>query len=111
VTNFEAAKLAIESQESFDLILLDHRLPRADLGNLEDEDFSRFSESLEEIGYSLIPTIREHQPAGTIVGTSSMSRELKDYPHKPDETLRKVNLYNPEEEFEPMLRRLIGKIN
>jgi len=62
VINFDAAKLAIESGEEFQLILLDHRMPRRDVGNLEEEDFSKFSKRLEDIGYGLIPLIRAEQP-------------------------------------------------
>jgi CheY-like chemotaxis protein len=107
VTNFEAASAAIESEQKFDLVLLDHRMPRIDLGDLEDTDFDAFSRSLENIGYSLIPKIRELQPQSTIIGTSSMSSELRNYPHKPDQIINKSQMSEPEKEFLPLLRRLI----
>lgn len=107
VTNFDDALGRIRSDEHFELILLDHRMPRVNVGDLEDRDFDAFSEALEDIGYGLIPEIRRLHPESIIIGTSSMSSELRSYPHKPDETVKKSDLYNPEKEFAPLLRRLI----
>lgn len=67
---FNDAKKEVE-KKSYDMVFLDHRLPYNDLGNLEDVDFDKFSESLEYIGYKLIETIKRKNPNTIIVGTSS----------------------------------------
>ena len=107
VTNFEAAKLAIASNAEFELIILDHRMPRSDVGNLEDRDPRAFSESLVDIGYTLIPEIREARPNCKVIGTSSMGQELAKMP-QPDGQVDKSRLYSPEIEFSPMLRSMFS---
>jgi len=61
------------SSHSYDLILLDHRMPCQDTGELETEDFNAFCSRLENIGYGLIPLIKEKSPSAVIIGTSSLS--------------------------------------
>jgi len=73
----------------YEIILLDHRLPRENTGDLEDMNFEAFTEGLEEIGYSLIPGIKGLNPATVVIGTSSLSkRELGEAP-SPDYTMGK----------------------
>lgn len=108
ITNFEAAREIIQSGDEFQLILLDHRMPRIDVGDLEDQDFDKFCASLIDIGYTLIPEIRERMPNAKIIGTSSMKSELKNFPHKPDANIDKTKMYSPEVEFSPKLRELFG---
>jgi len=65
--NYEAAEREIR-QRNFDLILLDHRMPRREGGEAE------------KIGYGLIPMIRELSPQSTVIGTSgSGDEELKGF--------------------------------
>ena len=107
VTSFAEAEQAIKEKDSIDLILLDHRMPHTPQGTLEDDDFDAFCETLGNIGYSLIPLIRERQPDAVIIGTSSMSSELRNYPHKPDESIDKSKIHSPEQELSPLLRKLV----
>jgi len=87
--SFTAAEQAIEG-ERYDIILLDHRLPREDTGNLEMEDMSSFSDLLREIGYNLIPQIKEKCPETIIIGTSSLrSKALRNF-LQPDHTMSKT---------------------
>ncbi len=107
VTNYTDAEKEIASEERFDLILLDHRLPRVDVGDLEDRDMRAFSDKLADIGYNLIPTIRTQQPQSIIIGTSSMRDEIEGLEQMPDENIVKSDMYFPEKEFSPLLRRLV----
>tara|TARA_Y100000310_G_scaffold319609_1_gene375071 strand:+ start:377 stop:802 length:426 start_codon:yes stop_codon:yes gene_type:complete len=99
---FNDAKQKIERNE-YNIILLDHRMPRTDVGNLEDEDFQRFSNSLQNIGYSLIPLIREKNPKCVIIGTSSLRSELESFPN-PDHKIDKS--YDPESELSPIFQSI-----
>jgi CheY-like chemotaxis protein len=75
---------------SYDVILLDHRMPYEDKGDLDERDLKTFSDTLENIGYSLIPKIKERNPDTVVVGTSSLSaHELRSY-DKPDFTMEKT---------------------
>lgn len=77
-------------QKGYNVVLLDHRLPRENMGNLEDTDFRRFSDSLENIGYSLIGSIREYNPKTIVIGTSSLSaKKLRGQP-VPDHVMSKM---------------------
>ena len=83
------AERLFDSKE-YDIILLDNRMPMENLGDLEDTDFEKFSQSLKNIGYSLIPRIREKSPHALIIGTSSLSRdELRELP-TPDYKMSKM---------------------
>ncbi len=108
ITNFDAAREIINSGSEFQIVLLDHRLPRVDLGNLEEDDFEDFSARLLDIGYTLIPEIRASLPNAKIIGTSSMKSELKNLPHQPDASINKSQMYSPETEFSPKLRELLS---
>jgi len=46
------------SDQDYELVLLDNRIPYEDQGDLEDVNMNKFSASLENIGYSLIPIIK-----------------------------------------------------
>jgi CheY-like chemotaxis protein len=74
VRSYNDAKEQIE-KEIFDIIFLDHRLPYDDLGDLEDKDFDKFSDSLRYIGYSLIETIKKNNPSTVVIGTSSEAKK------------------------------------
>lgn len=66
------------SEESYDLILLDHRMPYTD-PKCTDRDKS-FSEKCESIGYGLVPVIRKKDPKTLIIGTSSLDKaDLRGY--------------------------------
>lgn len=94
-TSVEVARCYEEAREmlgreQYGIVLLDHRMPRIDVGNLEETDFTRFCDSLDSIGYSLIPSIREQCPGAVIIGTSSSSpEELRGMP-TPDYTIGKT---------------------
>ena len=62
---FEEARGYVENS-LYDLVLLDHNLPLRD------------GLSAEDVGYSLIPQIRERNPSTYIVGTSSNDRLPSD---------------------------------
>jgi CheY-like chemotaxis protein len=73
---------------TYDLVLLDHRMPRKVVCT-EEEDFDRFSRSLESIGYGLIPLIRERNPSAVVIGTSSLKQhETCQFP-QPDYSISK----------------------
>jgi CheY-like chemotaxis protein len=84
---YNEAEKAIDSKV-YDFIFLDHRLPLEDQGNLEDEDMDKFSASLKNMGYELIPRIRANGKT-IIIGTSSMVRELQHEP-SPDYSMSKM---------------------
>lgn len=86
---YSSAKEKISSNKYW-TVLLDNRMPYLDQGNLEDRDMERFSASLEEIGYNLIPLIKSRNPKTIVIGTSSLSqRDLRGSP-TPDFTMSKM---------------------
>lgn len=66
-----AEKLISEYQ--YDVIFLDHRMPYEDPGCTDTEDFDRFCDQLKNIGYGLLPLIKDKQPGAIVIGTSSLS--------------------------------------
>jgi len=60
-------------QNGYDVVILDHRMPLTNVGDLEDTDFQAFSDSLRNVGYSLIPQIKSHNAQTVVIGTSSLS--------------------------------------
>ncbi|OGY48255.1 MAG: hypothetical protein A3D39_00120 [Candidatus Buchananbacteria bacterium RIFCSPHIGHO2_02_FULL_39_17] len=92
-------------ENNYALILLDNRMSYHDLGELEHTDFDRFCDSLQNIGYTLIPLIKERNQQTVIIGTSSLSAgELEDLP-TPDYTMSKM--YGQAEDD---LARILGEI-
>ncbi len=86
---YDEAEEQIE-QDIFDIVLLDHRMPRRNQGDLEERDMKAFGETCEGIGYSLIEPIRRRSPRTVVIGTSSMSGdELRGQP-SPDYTMSKM---------------------
>lgn len=78
------------SENDYDMVLLDNRMPRENQGNLEETDFDTFCSRLENIGYTLIPDIKRKNPNTVIIGTSSLSKgELRSLP-APDCTMSKM---------------------
>ena len=91
----------------YQFILLDHRLPMNDPGNLEDTDFESFSDSLVNIGYTLISGIKERNLPTVIIGTSSLhGSELRDMP-SPDYKMSKM-WGESETDLEKILRTISG---
>lgn len=88
-TNYSDARDKISSN-SYDVVLLDHRMPMNDVGDLESKDMKAFSASLENIGYSLIPVIESRNPRTIIIGTSSLSKKELGELLSPDFTIRKT---------------------
>ncbi len=78
----------------YDVVFLDHRMPMHDPGCTDTEN--HLTMLLEDIGYLLIPLIRETSLGTIVVGTSSMSEErLSVYP-KPDFNMQKYEDIPPE---------------
>lgn len=82
---------AFVKEQIFDFILLDHRLPYDDPGNLEETDFDKFSDMLDDLGYSLISRIKEKNPKTIIIGTSSLGKEALAYGN-PDCSISKLEV-------------------
>jgi CheY-like chemotaxis protein len=84
------------AQTEYDVVLLDNKLPRYDVGNLEDTNMRAFCDTLEYIGYTLVPFIQQGLPNALVIGTSSMTDdELKAHNlQKPTYSLDKQNLYD-----------------
>lgn len=90
---------------SYDVILLDHRMPRNDVGDLESRDMIKFSSLLENIGYTLIPQIKARNQSTLVIGTSSLSvDELKGLP-VPDYIIGKGS-----EELNKDLEKILGEV-
>ncbi len=68
----EASELLTQNQ--YDLILLDHRIPIQPTGNLENENFDLFSAQLANVGYGLVHLIQQRSSNSILIGTSSLSR-------------------------------------
>ncbi|MBI4170270.1 MAG: hypothetical protein HY514_01130 [Candidatus Aenigmarchaeota archaeon] len=95
------------SESNYQMVLLDNRMPYEDQGDLERTDFDRFCSSLENIGYALIPVIKEKNPNTVIVGTSSLSKgELRGLP-TPDYTMSKM-WGDAETDLESVLNKIKG---
>ena len=87
--HYNDAKEKILKKE-YEILFLDHRIPYENQGDLEETDFKKFSQSLENIGYDLISKIKSKNPNAIIIGTSSISElELKNLP-KPDFIIKKT---------------------
>ena len=91
------------TEKPYDFVLLDNSMPRENTGDLEKTDFDKFSELQEEIGYTLIPKIKNKNPKCIVVGTSNMHQDDLRRFQKPDFTLRKLFNY-AEEDLEKILR-------
>lgn len=93
--NYDVARCYIDAQSrisknDYQIILLDNRMPYENQGDLETTDFDRFCSCLENIGYNLIPIIKEKNPNTVVIGTSSLSKgELRSLP-APDYTMTKM---------------------
>lgn len=87
-SSYNGAILLINANQ-YDFAFIDHRIPWNDLGNMEDEDFKRFSSLLEEVGYELIDEVKKTSPNVVVIGTSSLSEgELRRFP-QPDYKISK----------------------
>lgn len=95
------------SNNSYGVVLLDHSMPKNDVGNLEDTDFDSYSDCLEDIGYSLIPEIRKSNPSAIIVGTSSKSEGERGHFKKPDYQISKM-WGEVDEGLEKILKQMKG---
>ena len=76
-------------QDSYDIVLLDHRMPIKNTGDLEDTDFQAFSNSLRNAGYSLIDEIKRHNSRTVVIGTSSLPQSELGRQSSPDYTMSK----------------------
>ncbi len=92
-TSYEDAKKLIKRQY-YDVVLLDHNMPRKEPVVAIPQDTREYFSQCEDIGYTLIPMIREENPAGiVIIGTTSYSPEhVKDFP-QPDASIMKKQGY------------------
>ena len=106
-TCYSEASAMIE-RESYDLILLDHRMPIQPTGTLEKDNFDLFSAQLTNVGYHLIPKIQKKCPQTLIIGTSSLSRqELREFP-APPQTISKM-WGEAEQELDAVLKKKCGE--
>lgn len=94
-SRYDVAKWYTRAEEliranRYDIVILDHRMPRTDPGCTDASDFNRFSATLQNIGYGLIDLIREANPSAIIIGTSSLSRDEIRYFQQPDHMIKKM---------------------
>lgn len=106
--NIERARWYTEAQEkiqtgTYDIVFLDHRMPHSDPGCTDDSDFRKFSDQLQQIGYGLMPLLREKQPQAKVVGTSSLNRDEIGRYTAPEHSLTKVNMFD---ELPPLVQSL-----
>ena len=98
----EAEKM-IGGTTQYDLIFLDHRMPHDDPGCTDINNFERFCQQLDNIGYGLLPLLAEAQPKAFIVGTSSLHiGDIGRYA-VPELCLNKVNMFD---ELPPLMEAL-----
>lgn len=96
------------NQNQYGLVLLDNRMPYNNQGDLEDTDFDAFCDSLEDLGYKLIPKIKQRNPNCIVVGTSSLSKnELRGMP-APDYKMSKM-WGDAERDLENILKQITGE--
>lgn len=70
--DFSCAQRRI-ANESYGLVILDHRIPKCDVGDLDERDFADYCARLESIGYFLIGQIKSRNPAAIVIGTMKVS--------------------------------------
>jgi CheY-like chemotaxis protein len=81
----------------YDLVFLDHRIPIQYDPLLEKKDIFEYSETLKNLGYSLIPSIKKKNQNVVVIGTSSCHPdELRDFEH-PDYVLDKTGAHVSED--------------
>jgi CheY-like chemotaxis protein len=93
-SKYDVAKWYAQAEElirknRYDIVILDHRMPRTDPGCTDASDFNRFSATLQNIGYGLIDLIRETNPSAVIIGTSSLNPDELRHTPKPDYLITK----------------------
>ena len=91
---YDVARCYIDAEamipRGYDIVLLDHRMPIKNMGDLENTDFKQYCRSLENIGYALIDKIKRVNPQTVVIGTSSLSeQELREQP-APDYVMSKM---------------------
>ena len=111
--NYDVARSFRDAQanileEGYEIVLLDHRMPFEDQGDLEKTDFDSFSASLQNIGYSLVPIIKNRNYRTLVVGTSSLSDEELNGFGRPDFSIRK-GYDESVEDLEKMFKEILGK--
>lgn len=109
VRDFNRANTEAFSQ-AYDFVLLDHRLPNSYSAKQEKEDFRAFSQSLENVGYILIPIIKKTNPKTVIIGTSSLSSAELELKHRqaPDFKMSKMH-GEAERDLDAILREVIAR--
>ena len=91
---YTEAEEKICGTKQYDVIFLDHRMPHDDPGCTDQDNFERFCESLENIGYGLLPLLAEKQPKAVVIGTSSLSsRDIGQYA-VPERKLDKTDMFD-----------------
>lgn len=102
---FDDAKERI-SNVNYNIVLLDNRMPKKDVGDLESKDFDAFSDSLKDIGYSLVSTIKGKNFKTAVIGTSSLPESrLRNFP-SPDYFVRKTSKKDAEHDLDVILSRI-----
>lgn len=101
----EAEKLIAE--RTYDLVLLDHKMPYENPGCKDTEDIKKFSNTLQDIGYALIRKIKAKNPKTIVIGTSSLSERELSGSIKPDFTMRK-DFIRTESDLERIVAQMKG---
>ena len=96
-SNYHVARCYNDAQSrifagDYEFIILDHRMPLEDVGDLEDKDFDAFCRTLQNVGYRLIPLIKKKNSQTIVIGTSSLSRDELRRCSVPDFRLEKVSM-------------------
>jgi len=89
---------------TYDLILLDHRMPHDYLGDLEEKNIRQYSDQLMNIGYLLVPLIKNSNPSTLLIGTSSFRKEEIKISPLPDHHISKM-WGDAEQQLEAVLKK------
>ena len=102
----EAQEHILNQTKNYDLVFLDHRMPYENCRELERIDSRSFSDRMHEIGYELIPSIRQNYPNVKIIGTSSLSELKLRFYEKPDFYLDKSLVRTIDKDLERILAQI-----
>ncbi len=102
----EAQKHILNQTKNYGLVFLDHRMPYENCVELERTDSRSFSDRMREIGYGLIPIIRQSHPNVKIIGTSSLSESKLRYFEKPDFYLDKSSVRTIDKDLSAILKEI-----
>lgn len=96
------------AKNTYNLVLLDHRMSIQPTGNLEDKNFDLFSAQLANVGYRLLPVILQKNPETLVIGTSSLSRHERSDVVAPQYAMSKM-WGEAERDLDEVLRKVQGE--